>query len=305
MKTNIKYISVLLIAILFVVSSCSEESYSLGELTAPNNIVITSEIVGQDATHPNGDGSGEVNFSITGDNALSYKIDFGTGAQESFTVLTKPTASTKYTEQGVHTYVVTVVAYGTGGASTVTTTEIDVRSDFNVDPTIVTDLTNDGAKTWSVNPSVAGHFGVGPWVGSSTPEWWSAGIDEKVASANCFYTATYTFTKLSNGTYTLKVETPDGVFAKGEYTNLPITGTAEECYPFTGDTRPIAFAAASSGIENSTKTTIAVAGKDGFIGYGSCTNTYEILSISGDSMYLRSQGVESGNAWYMILKPVN
>ena len=98
MKTNIKYISVLLIAILFVVSSCSEESYSLGELTAPNNIVITSEIVGQDATHPNGDGSGEVNFSITGDNALSYKIDFGTGAQESFTVLTKPTASTKYTE---------------------------------------------------------------------------------------------------------------------------------------------------------------------------------------------------------------
>ena len=310
MKTSIKYISALLIAILFVVSSCSEESYSLGELTAPNNVVINAEIVGQDATHPNGDGSGEVNFSITGDNVLSYKIDFGTDAQESFTVLTKPTASKKYTLQGVHNYVVTVVSYGTGGVSTVTTTEIQVRSDFNVNPKIVTDLTNDGSKTWSVNPSVPGHFGVGPWadpttVAGSTPSWWSAGIDEKVASANCFYTATYTFTKLSNGTYTLKVETPDGVFAKGEYTNLPITGTAEECYPFTGDTRPIAFAAASSGIENSTKTNINVAGNDGFIGYGSCTNTYEILSISGDSMYLRSQGVESGNAWYLILKPVN
>lgn len=305
MKTNIKYITGLLLLLLFVVSSCSEENYTLGELTAPNNIVINTEIVGQDATHPNGDGSGEVNFSITGNNVLSLKIDYGTGDSESFDVLTKPTTSKKYTQQGVNKYIVTVVAYGTGGVSTVATKEIEVRSDFNVDPLIVTALTNDGTKTWSVNPSVPGHFGVGPWEGSSTPEWWSAGIDEKVATNNCFYTATYAFSKLSNGTYTLKVTTPDGVFANASWTNLPITGSGEDCYAFTGDTRGFSFGAASSGIEKSTKTIIGVAGKDGFIGYGSCTNTYEILEITADKLYLRSQGVESGNAWYLILKPVN
>ncbi len=305
MKTNLKYIAGLLIVLFFLASSCSEENYSLAPLIAPNNVVLNAEIVGQDATHPNGNGSGEVNFSIAGDNVLSYKIDYGTASKESFDILTKKTAAKKYTQQGVNKYIVTLVAYGTGGVSTVVTKEIMVRSDFNVNPQIVTDLTNNGTKTWSINPSVPGHLGVGPWEGSSTPQWWSAGIDEKVATANCFYTATYSFTKLANGTYTVKVDTPDGVFAKGEFTNLPLDGTAEQCYDFTGDTRPFAFGASSSGIENSTHTNIVVAGKDGFIGYGSCSNTYEIISITENEMHLRSQGVEAGNAWYMILKPVN
>ena len=305
MKTNLKYISGLLIVLFFVASSCSEENYSLAPLVAPNNVVLNAEIVGQDATHPNGDGSGDVNFSIAGDNVLSYKIDYGTASKESFDILTKKTASKKYTAQGINKYIVTLVAYGTGGVSTVVTKEIMVRSDFNVKPEIVTFLTNDGSKTWSVNPSVPGHFGVGPWAGSSTPEWWSAGIDEKVATANCFYTATYTFTKMANGTYTLAVATPDGIFANADATNLPITGAGESCYPFTGDTRPFAFGASSSGIENSTHTNITVAGKDGFIGYGSCSNTYEILEITSTKIYLRSQGVNVANAWYIILKPVN
>ena len=295
--------------LLFVVSSCSEENYSLGELTAPNNIVINAEIVGQDATHPDGDGSGDVKFSIAGNNALSYKIDYGTDAQESFTVLSKPTATKKYTKEGVNTYIVTVVAYGTGGVSTVATKEISVRSDFNVDPEIVRFLTNDATKTWSVDPSVPGHFGVGPWDGASTPggstpSWWSAGINEKVGCCNCFYTATYSFTKLANGTYSLKVETPDGVFANADATNLPISGAGEACYNFTGETKAFSFAAASAGVVESTQTNINVSGIDGFIGYGSCSNSYEILEISADRIYLRSQGVNAANAWYMILKPV-
>lgn len=305
MKTNLKYLSGILVLLILVVSSCSEETYSLGELTAPSNVVITTEIVGQDATHPNGDGSGEVKFSIAGNNALSYKIDYGTDATESLTLLSKTTATKKYTKEGVNNYIVTLVAYGTGGVSTVVTKEIAVRSDFNVASQIVTDLTNDGTKTWSVDPSVPAHLGVGPSEGSSKPEWWSAGINEKVATANCLYTATYAFTKLSNGTYTLKVTTPDGVFVNGKFTNLPITSTEEKCFDFTGDTRAFAFAAASSGIEMSTHTNLIVAGTDGFIGYGSCSNTYEIISITADQIHLRSQGVQDGNTWYLILKPVN
>ena len=73
----------------FLASSCSEENYSLAPLIAPNNVVLNAEIVGQDATHPNGNGSGEVNFSIAGDNVLSYKIDYGTASKESFDIFTK------------------------------------------------------------------------------------------------------------------------------------------------------------------------------------------------------------------------
>lgn len=304
MKTNIKYISGLLIALVLVVSSCSQEDYSLGELIAPSNVVINTEIVGQDAEHPNGDGSGEVKFTLTGDNVLSYKIDYDAASPEGLVYLPKGTATKKYTDQGLHTYLVTVVAYGTGGTSSVTTTEVSVRSDFEADAEIVTNLTGDASKTWSVDPSVPGHFGVGPWDGSSTPSWWSAGVNEKVACCNCFYTATYTFTKLPSGTYTLEVNTPDGVFANADATNLPITTSGETCHSFTGDTRSFAFSASSSGIEASTHTNINVAGLDGFIGYGSCSNTYEILEISAGRMYLRSQGVNTANAWYLILIPV-
>jgi hypothetical protein len=40
-----------------------------------------------------------------------------------------------------------------------------------------------------------------------------------------------------------------------------------------------------------------------FIGYGSLQKEYEIMVISSNYMYLRVQGTETGNAWYLKLKP--
>ena len=63
MKTNIKYIlGLFIVALTFI--SCNEEEYSLGELSAPANVVINTEVVGVDATHPNGDGSGSVKIHL-------------------------------------------------------------------------------------------------------------------------------------------------------------------------------------------------------------------------------------------------
>ena len=59
MKTNIKYIFGIFFLLLFVVTSCTEETYSLGDLKSPTNVVINAEIVGKTTTNPNGDGTGK------------------------------------------------------------------------------------------------------------------------------------------------------------------------------------------------------------------------------------------------------
>ncbi len=316
MKTNIKYIlGLFIVALTFI--SCNEEEYSLGELSAPANVVINAEVVGVDATHPNGDGSGSVKISVTGDNALSYKIDYDASTPLDLVYLPTGKATKKYTSVGVNTYRITVVAYGKGGSSTNVTKDVTVRSDFTVAPEIVTALTNNTSKRWVVDKSVAGHLGVGPWnVASIRPEWWAGGVNEKVASANCFYTATFTFAKVAaSGTYSLQVTTPDGAFTKtGSLTTLPgIPGSGDEgCYNYGGGTSAFSFVPASSGApvvvtnadnSTSTQTSILLSGVDTFIGYGAVQKEYEILVITSTYMYLRVQGTETGNAWYLKLKP--
>lgn len=317
MKTNIKYIlGLFIVALTFI--SCNEEEYSLGELSAPSNIVINTEVVGVDAAHPNGDGSGNVKIAVTGDNVLSYKIDYDANTPLDLVYLPTGIATKKYTSVGVNTYRITVVAYGKGGSSTNVTKDVTVRSDFTVAPEIVTALTNDASKTWVVDKSVAGHIGVGPWnVASIRPEWWAGGVNEKAASANCFYTATFTFAKVAaSGTYSLQVATPDGAFTKtGSLTTLPgIPGSGDEgCYNYGGGTSAFSFIPASSGApavitnadnSTSTQTSILLSGVDTFIGYGAVQKEYEILVITPTYLYVRVQGTETGNAWYLKLKPV-
>ncbi|MDI6047807.1 hypothetical protein [Flavobacterium yafengii] len=316
MKTNIKYIlGLFIVALTFI--SCNEEEYSLGELSAPANVVINTEVVGVDATHPNGDGSGSVKISVTGDNALSYKIDYDANTPLDLVYLPTGMTTKKYTSVGVNTYRITVVAYGKGGSSTNVTKDVTVRSDFTVAPEIVTALTNNASKTWVVDKSVAGHIGVGPWnVASIRPEWWAGGVNEKAASANCFYTATFTFAKVAaSGTYSLQVATPDGAFTKtGSLTTLPgLPGSGDEgCYNYGGGTSAFSFIPASSGAplvitnadnSTSTQTSILLSGVDTFIGYGAVQKEYEILVITPTYLYVRVQGTETGNAWYLKLKP--
>lgn len=297
--------------------SCNEEEYSLGDLSAPSNIIVNTEVVGQDATHPNGDGSGDVKIAITGDNVLSYKVDYDANTALDLVYLPTGKTTKKYTSVGVNTYRITVVAYGKGGSSTNVTKEVTIRSDFTVAPAIVTALTNNASKTWVVDNSVAGHLGVGPWnVDSIRPEWWAGGVNEKVASANCFYTATFTFAKVAaNGTYSLQVATPDGAFTKtGSLTTLPgIAGSGDEgCYNYGGGSSAFSFVPSSTGApavpsngdnSPSTQTSILLSGVDTFIGYGAVQKEYEILVITDTYLYLRVQGTETGNAWYLKLKP--
>lgn len=302
-------LAVLILLGVFISTGCKKQEYQMGALTAPTDVTIEAKIMGQDATHPNGDGSGDVQFTLSGKNVLSYKIDYNAADGISLDYLPQPTISKKYTKLGLNKYTVTVVAYGAGASSTVVTKEIEVQSNFTPDPQIVADLTGGSSKTWKVNKDVAGHFGVGPWSTSSvTPEWWSAAVNEKVNCCNCFYTASFTFTKTADG-FTLTAATPDGAFTKtgalaGGLPGIPSSG-AEACYSYSGGTSAFSFVPSSSGIAASTpstKTAIQLGGNNTFIGYGALQKEYEILTISPTDVYLRAQGTETGNAWYLKLK---
>lgn len=316
MKTNLKYIFGVFLVSLLTLSSCTQENYSLGDLTAPSNIVINTEIVGQDATHPNGDGSGSVKIAIIGDNALAYKIDYDANTAVDLIYLPNGTATKKFSTPGVNTYTITVVAYGEGGASTTVTKEVTVRSDFTVDPEIVTNLTNNSSKSWIVDKSVPGHFATGAFDAETFyPNWWSAGVNQKVGEADCLYATTFTFSKVAaTGTYSLQVATPLGAFTQGgSSTTLPgIPSGGEGCYSYAGATSNFSFVPASSGApavpskpENSpsTQTSILLAGVNTYIGIGSSQKEYEILVLTPTYMYIRVGATEAGRAWYFKLIP--
>lgn len=302
----------LAIILLLAVNSCKKKTYTMGSIDAPTGITITTTLAGQDATHPNGDGSGDVNVTVSGKNVLSYYIDYGSGSDVNPQLMSSTQGTHKYTKLGLNTYRITVVAYGPGGTTTTATKDIQVQSNFTPDPTIVTDLTGNSSKTWVVDKDIPAHFGVGPWSSSSvTPEWWSAAVNEKVSCCNCFYTATFKFTQVSAGNYTLTVSTPDGAFTKtgslaGGLPGIPSSGD-EACYSYGGGASSFSFVPSSSGIPASTpstKTAIQLSGNNTFIGYGAVLKEYEILSITPNSLYLRVQGTETGNAWYLKLKAI-
>lgn len=305
-------------ALIFTISACNKQEYSLGDLSAPSNIVISTEVVGQDALHPDGDGSGDVKITVTADNALSYKLDYDANNTVDLVYVPSGKITKKYTTLGVNTYTITAVVFGRGGTSSTITKDVTVRSDFTPPAQIVTDLTGDDSKTWVVNKDIPAHFGVGPIsVESIRPEWWAGAINEKLSCCPCFYSATFTFTKIAaSNTFTLTVAT-DAAFTKtgvlaGGLPGIPASGD-EGCYSYSGGTSDFSFVPASSGApavpsnpanSPSTQTSILLSGVNTYIGYGSVLKEYEILEITSDYLYLRVQGTETGNAWYLKLKAI-
>ena len=307
MKRLINYF--LPLVLLVVIGSCKKKDYSIGNLTAPSDIVITTKVVGQDATHPYGDGSGDVEISLTGKNVISYKVAYDSASALEFLPQAKVTHT--YSVEGINTYRITAVAYGAGATATTVTKTVQVKSEFKPDPAIITALVGTGSKTWKVDKDIPAHFGVGPWSTSSiTPEWWSAGINEKVGCCNCFYTASFTFSKDAGGGYNLTVATPDGAFTKtgdlaGGLPGIPSTG-GEACYSYGGGSSSFSFVRSTSGIATSASTGAAIqlSGNNTFIGYGAVQKLYEIMSITPTALYLRVRGTETGNAWYIKLKAI-
>lgn len=300
---NFKYILSLSLLVMFVFTSCQDEDQEFGDIIAPTNILITADIVGVDATNPNGDGSGTVNFSATADNAISYKFVYN-GIETS-----SPSGKMTYNFAvlGLTTYTVTVVATGTAGVASSADIQVDVLSTYSPPAELLEKLHGTSTKTWRIKSEKAGHFGLGPVGGQTPAEWFSAGVDEKAGvgmyNDRYIFNIDGTFTHITDGTNDTGGDDPTGdVFGRnGLIDELGGTGGTPngddiENLPFD-DYSESWFVTAPGGLETLTITSL------GFIGYYTGGNhTYQIFDRSvPNELLLKTTDGNSGFDWWFII----
>ena len=301
MKKTLKNLTKFLM-LLVLVSSCQEDDKTFGAIVAPTNLNITYEIVGKDAANPDGDGSGKVILKATADNATSYKFLFSDETSEN-----SPSGeyTKQFTKNGVNTYTVTAVAYGTGGTATNTSIEVTVYSDFS-DPEAIQFLTAGSTKTWYWAASKQGHLGVGPNDNSednSIPKFYGAAPFEKESgSSSCLYLEKLIFS-LDGETIKFKLDTDGSAFFNKSYNSVGGSGDTSQDLCLTYDTsglKTVTLGPSNSAVPvGKTRGTSMTFADNGFMGYYVGATTYEILKITATEMQVRTvMGNDASLAWY-------
>lgn len=296
MINKIRSYGLIFISVLTGLSSCKKEKYSFGDLKAPANLTLTATVAGVDASNPNGNGTGNVTITATSTNALTYKIDFGDGITQ---LVPSGSITHKYSNPGTSAYLITVNAIGTGGSISTISKSITVFVAFVVPAPIVAALTNGTARVWITDKDAQDHFGVGP-SDAFYPIWYGAGPNTREA---CAYDDEITFSKDVNDRMFMTIDNKGASFSIGASTGFYGFGGGDGCYAInTGGTRQLAFMDANSGSTpaNSTQIQFKVPG-NGIINFGTGGVTYEILSYTPTTMFLRNIGID-GNSWYQKLK---
>ena len=279
-----------------ILYSCQEDDQEFGDVTAPTNLTLEATVLNTSAEFPNGDGSGLVNFVATADGAISYEYFYGDGTSE---LVNSGEVEYGYKTTGTHEYIVTVVANGTGGASTSASVAVTVFSAFE-DAVTQNFLTGGASKTWYVASALSGHLGVGP-VESATPDWYSAPPNDK-ESVGCFYSDVITISE-QGGIMSYVLDNQGATFFNADFLSVAGgSGSEDQCLTFdTSGTKTLNLASASSTVpeEESTGTQMIIS-DSGFMSYYIGTSSYEILEITEDYMQVRA--IPSNNAtiaWYL------
>ncbi|MBN2236963.1 MAG: hypothetical protein JW729_05355 [Bacteroidales bacterium] len=288
---KLKYISGLILSIAFAFSSCQKVDREFGDIIAPSSVQIFTQIVGQDDTHPNGDGSGEVIFTVKAANAITYKFVYD-GVE---TMAPSGTKTYAFSKTGTFKYTVTAVAIGTAGVTSSVSTEVEVLTLYSPPADLLTMLTADSERTWRIAAETPGHFGVGP-ADSPDPIWWAAAPFDKdglgAYDDRFVFNVDGTFTHITNGTAYGKAAAMNtdigdpGMDANGdgEYVNYPLADYSEGW-----------ALSAPGGQETLTFSNI---GYHGF--YVGGDHSYVILSRSANEMNLRTVGAD-GLGWFVKL----
>lgn len=297
MLTKTKAFGVLFLATLVLMVGCKKEEYSFGTLKSPTDLAFTTQVIGTDASNPDGNGSGQVKLVVTATNALTYKIDFGDGVTK---MMAGGEYTYKYNNPGTFDYTITVNAIGTGGTITTLSKRIRVFVSFEIPADIVAALTNGSSRVWVTDKDALGHFGVGP-SDAFSPIWYAATPNTREA---CAYDDEITFSKDANNRIFMNVDNKGQSFSIGASTAFYGFSGGDGCYGAgTGGNKQLTFMEATSGSTSAVSTRIQfMVPGNGIINFGTGGTTYEILSISNTALHLRNIGSD-GNSWYQILKP--
>lgn len=290
---NIHYLlKILFFTIALMIGGCEKETYEFGDIITPSNLSVIAEVVGTDAANPYGDGSGEVIFTATSDDVITYKYVI----EGSSTMAPSGRLSHLFSTTGVHSYNVTVIAVGTAGTMTSKTIEVEVFVLYQPPADLLQMLVGDGTRTWRLKSEASGHFGVGP-ADATTPIWWAAGPYEKdglgAYDDRFTFNADGTFTHTTNGNAYGKAPAMDTEI--GNSHSLSANGNNEyENYPLDNYSEKWSLSA-PGGQETLSFSHI---GYHGF--YVGGDHKYAILARSANEMTLRTVGSD-GLGWFAIL----
>lgn len=308
MKNFSQYIIVALFGLLLITSGCKEDEHELGALIAPTNVDFTFEIVGVDNENSYGDGSGFVNFSATGDNAITFNYNFDDG--RDIEIAADGNITHQFAITGVNTYNVTVNAVGTGGLITSKTTPVEVLSNFE-DEEALEFLTGGSSKAWYWAADQPGHAGMGTEsedygnLDYTWASWWQIGpFDEDKA---CMYNAEFVFTKEANG---LTFEQTTGLaWIPATYADK-IGVQGDMCYgddvatPLYG-VKNVTFVPSSSkaSIDGEYRGTTMTISDDGFMCWWVGNSEYDIIEVTENTLKVRVKE-DDVQAWYHTFSSV-
>ncbi len=202
-------------------------------------------------------------------------------------------------------YKVTLTIFTNGGSTSSSQTIVIAQDDPTLLDIPVYNFLTGGAskpagKTWIIDATRAGHFGVGPNPSDPTlgdvPNYYSAGPNEKPGTG--LYNDEFTFV-LSGFQYIY--ETNGDVYLNSKYaSDFPgsFDNLGDKTAPFTA---PKNLSWTISGPDGNQSLTIS---PGGFIGYYAGTSSYKIVSLSENELVIRAVDTKNpGLAWYQRLIP--
>lgn len=278
---------------LAMIASCQDDDSQFGSVEAPGNLQVEYSIVNADAENEFGDGSGQVMFTASADNASNFKFVFGDNVVAN---VTDGNTMHSYTRTGINTYTATVIASGKGGTTTSANIDVTVLSTFDDPQTKEFLAGGEGeSKTWYIAKEVSGHLGVGP-TDSANPDFFAAsanGLEE------CFYDDNFTISQTDEDLSFIHEN--QGV----SFANAAFSPSGEDqCIDIdvTG-TKVITLSPSTSNLPSdlTTGTRLNVS-DEGFFGYFINSSSFEVLEITEDYMHLRAlSGQADPLAWYFKL----
>ncbi|HIB37105.1 glycoside hydrolase family 16 protein [Mesonia sp.] len=296
MKKTKYILGLALLSLGMILYSCQEDDQEFGEVAAPTNLTLDATVLNTSDEFPNGDGSGLVSFEANAEGAITYEYFYGDNTSE---VVPSGDVEYGFKNTGTHEYVVTVVARGTGGASTSASTTVTVFSAFE-DPETQNYLTGGASKTWYVAAALPAHLGVGPST-TATPDYYAAAPFEK-ESVGCFYDDAIIFSE-NGGSISFVHDNMGATFFNVDFLSVGGGGGGEDqCLGFdTSGTKTVNLSSAGSIVpEDQTTGTQMIISDGGFMSYYIGTNVYEILEITEDYMHVRAiPGSNAELAWYL------
>ena len=300
----------LLTALALLCFTCEQEEYAFGDITTPQNLSLEASVTGQTSDAPFGDGSGQVVFTASADNAITYRFVFSDGSEE---IAPSGQLTKRFNQIGVNTYGVTIVASGTAGVSTTLNAEVTVESNFN-DPEVVGFLAGAGNKTWYWAADEPGHLGVGQNDDNAElnfyANYYQAAPFEKDGSDEslCLYQDELVFSTEDGALFFQLINFGQTYFNTGYQDVAGGSAGFDFCYDFTVEeaAQRVQLAPAESfvlgnDVAGQTRGTNLVFSGDGFMSYYIGATTYEIMSVTDNRLVVRAvQGNNADLAWYHI-----